>query len=223
MSGNSMIFNQNVANYYFGGKLVGHSNSGSVSVISSDRLGSVGKYYPYGQEKPSATTNGTEKFAFYFRDSETGFDYADQRYHNPGTGRFLTPDPYRAMSTGSANPSVPGSWNKYAYAQGDPVNGIDSHGRKCAGTRMAIPATKTPATPTILRTHNTTAGADAADRSPHRHRRRHQVRRHASTLSSYTRAVFWAVQRWASWAHRTPISKSLDPARLWMRGQARMS
>ena len=88
----SMIFNLNVANYYFGGKLVGHYNGGYTGT-STDRLGSIGKYYPYGQEKPSATTNGTEKFTGYFRDSETGFDYADQRYHNPGTGRFLTPDP----------------------------------------------------------------------------------------------------------------------------------
>ena len=96
--------------------------------IASARL--VGKYYPYGQEKPSATTNGTEKFTGYFRDAETGLDYADQRFHNPGTGRFLTPDPYRAMGTGAADPKTPGSWNKYAYAQGDPVNGIDPMGRE---------------------------------------------------------------------------------------------
>ena len=57
----SIVFQMSVANFYFGGKLVGHSNSGSVSIVSSDRLGSIGKYYPYGQEKPSATTNGTEK------------------------------------------------------------------------------------------------------------------------------------------------------------------
>ncbi len=46
--------------------------------IASARLD--GKYYPYGQERPSATTNGSEKFATYFRDAETGLDYADQRY-----------------------------------------------------------------------------------------------------------------------------------------------
>jgi RHS repeat-associated protein len=98
--------------------------------VGADRLGSIGKFYPYGQEKPSATANGTEKFTGYFRDAETGLDYADQRYHNPGTGRFLTPDPYRAMSTGAADSKTPGSWNKYAYAQGDPINGIDPTGRE---------------------------------------------------------------------------------------------
>ena len=138
----SIVFQMSVANYYFGGKLVGHSNSGSISIISSDRLGSIGKYYPYGQEKPSATTNGTEKFTGYFRDSETGLDYADQRYHNPGTGRFLTPDPYMAATNGGNDPSNPGSWNRYAYVAGDPINYYDP-----AGEYMAIPAPGTEWTP----------------------------------------------------------------------------
>jgi YD repeat-containing protein len=46
----TMTITQATTNYYFGGKLLKHA----------DRLGSVGKYYPYGLEKPSATTNGTE-------------------------------------------------------------------------------------------------------------------------------------------------------------------
>ncbi len=94
---------QGTTNYYFGRKLIKNPNG----YVGSDRLGSIGKYYPYGQEKPSATTNGTEKFTGYVRDSETGLDYADQRYHNPGTGRFMTPDPYRAMSTGAGGPNDP--------------------------------------------------------------------------------------------------------------------
>jgi len=84
----------------------------------------IGKYFPYGQERPSATTDGKEKFATYFRDSETGLDYADKRYHQPGMGRFMTPDRTRR----GVNPSDPGSWNKYAYVGGDPVNYSDSSG-----------------------------------------------------------------------------------------------
>ena len=91
--------------------------------LAVERL--VGKYFPYGQERPSATTDGKEKFATYFRDSETGLDYADQRYHQPGMGRFMTPDPYAA----SGGPSDPGSWNRYAYTRGDPVNRIDPGGQ----------------------------------------------------------------------------------------------
>ena len=84
----SLIATQTGTNYYFGGKLIKNANGW----VYSDRLGSIGKFYPYGIERPSATTNGTEKFTGYFRDSETGNDYADQRYMSPGVGRFITPD-----------------------------------------------------------------------------------------------------------------------------------
>jgi RHS repeat-associated protein len=97
--------------YYFAGKLI----KNATGYVHTDRLGSIGKFYPYGQER-TATTNGTDKFATYFRDSETGLDYADQRYHQPGMGRFLTADP-----AGSGS-------NWYAYAGGDPINNADSSG-----------------------------------------------------------------------------------------------
>src|SRR5580658_1057506 len=61
---------------------------------------------------------GGPRSSGYFRDAETGLDYAKNRYHQPGMGRFLTPDPYRK----SIKPSRPGSWNRYAYVSGDPVN-----------------------------------------------------------------------------------------------------
>ena len=118
-----LVASQATTNYYFGRKLIKNGNS-PVGYVGSDRLGSIGKYYPYGQEKPSATTNGTEKFTGYMRDSETGLDYAKNRYDNPGTGRFLTPDPSRA----SAGPTDPGSWNRYGYTRNDPVNRIDPSG-----------------------------------------------------------------------------------------------
>lgn len=87
-------------------------------------MGSIGKFYPYGVERPSATANDTEKFTGYFRDASTGLDYADQCYEQPGMGRFMTPDPYG----GSAKAGDPGSWNKYAYVGGDPVNRVDPNG-----------------------------------------------------------------------------------------------
>ncbi len=113
---------QTACNYYFGGKLIKNGNGW----VYSDRLASIGKFYPYGQERPSATTNGTEKFTGYFRDSETGNDYAVNRYATPGMGRFITPD--RGM--GGAKPSDPVSWNKYAYVGGDPINRFDPVGRE---------------------------------------------------------------------------------------------
>ena len=67
------------------------------------------------------------QIAGYFRDSETGNDYADQRYQSPGYGRFLTSDRVAGQA------SDPGSWNKYAYAGSDPINRVDRTGREwCA-------------------------------------------------------------------------------------------
>jgi RHS repeat-associated protein len=60
----------------------------------------------------------------YFRDQETQLDYAKNRYHQPGMGRFLTPDPYM----NSAGLRDPGSWNRYAYTRGDPINRRDPRG-----------------------------------------------------------------------------------------------
>jgi RHS repeat-associated protein len=118
-SGPYFYATQTGTNTYFGGKLIRNSSGW----VYSDRLGSIGKYYPYGQERPSATTNGTEKFATYFRDSETGLDYAINRYQQPGTGRYLTTDPARA-----ADPRDPNSWNQYSYTNDDPVNRVDADG-----------------------------------------------------------------------------------------------
>jgi RHS repeat-associated protein len=124
-----MVANQGGAWYYFGGKLIKNGSG----YLGTDRLGSIGKFYPYGQEKPSATTNGTEKFTGYLRDSETGLDYAVNRYHQPGMGRFLTADPYQANGGGNGNPKDPGSWNRYAYTGADPINRVDVTGQDWCG------------------------------------------------------------------------------------------
>jgi hypothetical protein len=51
------------------------------------------------------------------------------RYYGVGTGRFTTADPYQA----SAGPADPGSWNRYVYTRGDPVNRIDLQGLEDLG------------------------------------------------------------------------------------------
>ena len=42
-----------------------------------DRLGSIGKYYSYGEDKGT----GNSSFATYTRNTVPGLDYADQRYY----------------------------------------------------------------------------------------------------------------------------------------------
>ena len=48
----------------------------------------------------------------------------DQRYYASTYGRFNTADPYGA----SGGPSDPGSWNRYSYVEGDPINHLDRQG-----------------------------------------------------------------------------------------------
>ena len=111
---------------YWKGKLVKSKGQ----EVTTDRLGSVRwarddgwrAYWPYGEERWGSNDN-REKFGTYVRDNSTQ-DYADQRYYGPGTGRFHTPDPY-LNSAGAGDPT---SWNRYAYVQGDPMNGADPSG-----------------------------------------------------------------------------------------------
>ena len=50
---------------------------------------------------------------------------ADQRYYASVYGRFNTPDPGRT----NVHLGKPGSWNAYAYGNGDPVGNNDPSGR----------------------------------------------------------------------------------------------
>jgi RHS repeat-associated protein len=89
-------------------------------------IGPQYRYLPYGEEEGSPTPDGPVKFATYERDSTASAqDYAQQRYYSNVYGRFFSPDPGGVKT---ANPRDPGSWNRYAYVQGDPVNFYDPHG-----------------------------------------------------------------------------------------------
>jgi RHS repeat-associated protein len=110
---------------YFAGKRI---KSGSLAV-TEDRLGSTrkeggtaSKFYPYGEEFGAGTAEDRTKFATYHRDSGTSLDYADQRYYDRLSGRFLTAD------TVEGKPCTPQSWNLSAYVQGDPVGFNDPNG-----------------------------------------------------------------------------------------------
>jgi RHS repeat-associated protein len=109
---------------FFGGKRVGITTSGSTAPFVQDRLGSSnGKFYPYGEARGAPPVD-TVGFATYTQDSATGLAYADQRYYASNFGRFMSPDPYN----GSATAGDPGSWNRYQYVNGDPVNHLDPNG-----------------------------------------------------------------------------------------------
>ena len=106
---------------YFGKMLLGTTN-GQVNTDSSlikDRLGSVQPSYAYGTATGSGEqTSPGDDFATYWKDSSTGFQYAMNRYYSTGYGRFLTVD----IKPASARITDPGTWNRYQYAGGDPIN-----------------------------------------------------------------------------------------------------
>jgi RHS repeat-associated protein len=127
---------------YFAGRLQFTMSEGSfdprltkLTRVYSDRLGSTRatwvatygggsttrNYYPFGEEIGSTASN-TYKFASTYRDSATGLDYAINRYYASGMGRFLSVDPGKNKIT------APQSFNRYSYAGGDPVNGLDPKG-----------------------------------------------------------------------------------------------
>jgi len=144
------IFNSPVSGYpsgwnaidlqvHFGKRRVAHwasANGNTIVQLSTtvlDRLGSVrnagsngtsSSFYPYGEDKGTAAPNDQTKFATYTRDSATGLDYARHRYYSSTLGRFSSADPYKASSVRTK----PQSWNRYAYALGDPVNLSDPRG-----------------------------------------------------------------------------------------------
>jgi RHS repeat-associated protein len=61
-------------------------------------------------------------FTGHIRDRATGLTYAQARYYNPVTARFLAPDP-----VGFADGGWP-HFNRYVYVENDPVNLIDPDG-----------------------------------------------------------------------------------------------
>jgi len=109
---------------YFGSKRIWSNGQ----VFTPERLGSKGKYFPYGEDRGTPLPNDQVKFATYTRDSATGLDYADQRYYANNFGRFMSPDPYHATPTSPSGPGDPQSCNRYAYTGNDSVNRIDPLG-----------------------------------------------------------------------------------------------
>jgi RHS repeat-associated protein len=104
---------------YFGGR----------RLAVMDQLGSTGtssspgpSYFPWGEPR-GTNPQDAWSYASYWTDSATGLDYANNRYYSDAYGRFMTPDGGKG-----AHASDPGSWNKYAYTRGDPVNRADPSG-----------------------------------------------------------------------------------------------
>ena len=87
------------------------------------------KYEPYGKRIGGIPKDGPG-YTGHVLDVETGLNYMQQRYYDPGIGRFLSVDPVTANSGTGAN------FNRYWYANNNPYKFTDPDGRAAIVTRM---------------------------------------------------------------------------------------
>ena len=59
------------------------------------------------------------------------YDFPFREYH-PIHGRWISPDP---AGLGAVNPANPQSWNRYAYVNNSPLNGVDPMGLDLCSSR----------------------------------------------------------------------------------------
>ena len=78
-------------------------------------------YAPYGQVLNRDLRDGPG-YSGHEEDPETNLVYMQQRYYDPGAGRFLSTDPVQADGGG-------GSFNRYEYANDNPYRYTDPDGR----------------------------------------------------------------------------------------------
>ncbi|MEU8512047.1 polymorphic toxin-type HINT domain-containing protein [Kitasatospora sp. NPDC048722] len=76
---------------------------------------------PRGTQPAAGQWAGTKGFVGGSKDDATGLTNLGAREYDPGTGRFINPDPL----FDAANPQ---QWNGYGYSQNDPVNLSDPSG-----------------------------------------------------------------------------------------------
>lgn len=79
-------------------------------------------YTPYGSQALGAPPNGLG-YTGQVNDPDTGLVYMQARYYDPAVGRFLSVDPQRP-SAGNAF-----SFDRYAYADNNPIRNIDPNGK----------------------------------------------------------------------------------------------
>jgi RHS repeat-associated protein len=106
-----------VAYYY-------HNDHLGTPQILTDDSGTVSwkaTYTPFGETVISiGTVENPFRFPGQYYDQETGLHYNWNRYYDPQTGRYLTPDPI----------GLEGEINLFAYVQNNPINLVDSRGLK---------------------------------------------------------------------------------------------
>ncbi len=109
-----------------------HVNHLGAPVAATDEAGQPvwqAGYAPYGKLiKASASTSGKRAYTLALRlpgqwqDDESGLYYNDQRYYDPQSGRYLSPDPLGRLAEALGSP------NAYSYVNNNPLSYIDPWG-----------------------------------------------------------------------------------------------
>ncbi len=100
-----------------------HNNELGTPELMTDSTNTVvweGISKPFGETAVNSGSTVVNNFRFQgqYYDAETGLHYNGQRYYDPKTGRYLTPDPI----------GLAGGVNPYVYVGNDPVNLVDPLG-----------------------------------------------------------------------------------------------
>ena len=98
---------------------------GSPVAVTNDNRQMIGirnEYEPYGRLIRGSVGDGPG-YTGHVQDMATGLTYMQQRYYDPGIGRFLSADP---VTTGSA---TGGNFNRYWYGNNNPYRFVDPDGR----------------------------------------------------------------------------------------------
>jgi RHS repeat-associated protein len=87
-------------------------------------------YRPYGAQALGSAPNGPG-YTGHVNDPDTGLVYMQARYYDPLIGRFLSSDPV-GPSAGNLF-----KFNRYNYANGNPIANLDPDGRDTVGEQIA--------------------------------------------------------------------------------------
>jgi RHS repeat-associated protein len=103
-------------NYYYHNE---HLGTPQVMTNSSGSVVWKASYTAFGKAQVMVnTTENNIRFPGQYFDSETGLHYNWNRYYQPETGRYVTPDPI----------GLGGGVNVYGYVGGNPVGWVDPNG-----------------------------------------------------------------------------------------------
>jgi RHS repeat-associated protein/uncharacterized repeat protein (TIGR01451 family) len=131
------ISENQLINNVFAPSFYGYDAHGSVRFLTN-ASGSVTDTYDYDAFGSLVNSTGSTPNNYLFAgeqfDPALGFYYMRARYYNPLSGRFATIDPELG------DPINPKTFQKYIYADADPINNTDPTGRLSAGGYIAIAA-----------------------------------------------------------------------------------